>query len=84
MVILTPVERETLQVFWKEKPAHTVALICRYGTIVANMVDRGTLTRMWNEMNYRIHVCRITKGRHIEHLRNYVKKKLAEFLSLLA
>jgi len=26
------------------------------------------LTRVWNKMDYRIHVCRITKGGHIEHL----------------
>jgi len=26
------------------------------------------LTRVWNEMDYRIDVCRITEGGHIEHL----------------
>jgi len=26
------------------------------------------LTRVWNEMDYRIDVCRITKSGHIEHL----------------
>jgi hypothetical protein len=33
-------------------------------------VDRDMLTRVWNEMDYRIDVCRITKGgyRPIEHL----------------
>jgi hypothetical protein len=35
MVILTPIE--TLQVFFKGKPAHIVALICRQETVVANM-----------------------------------------------
>ena len=29
MVILTSIERETVKVFFKEKPAHIVALICR-------------------------------------------------------
>jgi hypothetical protein len=38
MVILTPIEREPLRVFLKEKPAHMVALVCRYETVVANMV----------------------------------------------
>jgi hypothetical protein len=47
------------------------------------MVDRDMLTRVWNEMDYRIDVCRVTKVLHIEHLQNYVKK-LGEFLSLLA
>jgi hypothetical protein len=31
-------------------------------------VDRDVLKRVWNEMDYRIDVCRITKGGHIEHL----------------
>jgi len=26
------------------------------------------LTRVWSEMDYRIDVCRITKGGYIEHL----------------
>jgi hypothetical protein len=38
------------------------------------MVDRNMLTRVWNEMDYRIDVCRINKGGHIEDLLNYVKK----------
>jgi hypothetical protein len=32
------------------------------------------LTRVWNEMDYRIDVCRITKSGHIEHLWNMQKK----------
>jgi len=32
------------------------------------LVDRDMLTRVCNEMDYRIDVCRITKGEHIEHL----------------
>jgi hypothetical protein len=31
------------------------------------------LTRVWNEMDYRIDVGRITKGGYTEHLWNYVK-----------
>jgi hypothetical protein len=26
------------------------------------------LTRVWQELEYRIDVCRITRGAHIEHL----------------
>ena len=37
-------------------------------TVAVALVDRDMLTRVWNEMNYRIDVCRITKGGHIEHL----------------
>ena len=37
-------------------------------TAAVALVDRDMLTRVWNEMDYRIDVCRITKGGHIEHL----------------
>jgi len=46
------------------------------------LVDRDMLTRVWNEMVYRIDVCRITKGGHIEHLwgeREREKKNLESF-----
>jgi hypothetical protein len=32
-------------------------------TITADM-----LQTVWNELDYRVNVCRITKGAHIEHL----------------
>jgi len=32
------------------------------------LVDRDMVTRVWNEMDCRIDVCRITKGGQIEHL----------------
>jgi hypothetical protein len=37
-------------------------------TAAVTLVDRHMLTRVWNEMDYRIDVCRITKCGHIEHL----------------
>ena len=37
-------------------------------TSAVTLVDRDMLTRVWNKMDYRIDVCRITKGGHIEHL----------------
>jgi hypothetical protein len=37
-------------------------------TAAVTLVDRDMLTRVWNEMDYRIDVCRITKRGHIEHL----------------
>jgi acyl-CoA hydrolase len=46
------------------------------------MVDRDILTRVWNEMDYRINVCRITKGGHIVHLRNYVEDTWRVSLSI--
>jgi len=37
-------------------------------TAAVTLVDRDMLTRVWNEMDYRIDVCRIIKGGYIEHL----------------
>jgi len=34
----------------------------------APRVSRHTLTRVWQELEYRIVVCRVTRGAHIEHL----------------
>jgi len=48
-------------------PANLQDLRNRITAAVA-LVDRDMLTRVWNEMDYRIDVYRITKGGHIEHL----------------
>jgi hypothetical protein len=31
-------------------------------------IDEPMLTRVWQELEYRIGVCRVTRGAHIEHL----------------
>jgi hypothetical protein len=31
-------------------------------------IDRHLLQRVWQELDYRIDICRVTKGGHIEHL----------------
>jgi hypothetical protein len=31
-------------------------------------IDEPTLTRVWQELEYRIDVCRVTRGAYIEHL----------------
>ena len=31
-------------------------------------IDRTTLHNVWNELDYRLDVCRVTQGAHIEHL----------------
>jgi hypothetical protein len=31
-------------------------------------IDRLMLQRVWQELDYRIDICRVTKGGHIEHL----------------
>ena len=37
-------------------------------TAAVSLIDRDMLTRVWNELDYRLHVCRISQGVHIEHL----------------
>ena len=36
-------------------------------------IDAPMSTRVWEELEYRIDVCRVTRGAHIEHL--YLSKK---------
>jgi hypothetical protein len=48
-------------------PAHLQDLRNRINAAVA-LVDHDMLTGVWKEMDYRIDVCCITKGGHIEHL----------------
>ena len=69
MVILTSIERETLQLFFQRKArANSCPDMPLGDTATVALVDRDMLKRVWNEMDYRIDVCRITKGGHIEHL----------------
>ena len=35
-------------------------------------IDAPMLTRVWQEHEYRIDVCRVTPGAHIEHLYLYI------------
>ena len=37
-------------------------------------ITADRLQTVWNELDYRVDVCRITKGEHIEHLLRYVTK----------
>ena len=32
------------------------------------IIDNAMLGRVWQEMDYRLDVCRVTNGAHIEHL----------------
>ena len=65
-------------VFVPPLPANLQDLRNRITAAVA-LVDRDMLTRVWNEMDYCIDVCRITKGGYIEHLWNMYKKNLENF-----
>ena len=46
---------------------HTPELKVRIGTAIET-ITADTLHTVWNELDYRVDVCRITKGAHIEHL----------------
>ena len=35
---------------------------------VKESITADMLQRVWNELDYRVDVCRITKGAHVEHL----------------
>jgi hypothetical protein len=57
MIILTPLERENLQVFFKESPraeCRGLPLGSIHITAAVALVDRDMLTRVWDEMDYRI------------------------------
>ena len=69
MVILTSIARETVEVFFKGKArAHSCPDLPLGDTATVALVDRDMLTRVWNDMDCRIDVCRTTKGGHIEQL----------------
>jgi hypothetical protein len=35
---------------------------------VVAAIDRQMLQRVWQELDYKIDICRVTNGGHIEHL----------------
>ena len=53
--------------FCTSSPANLQELRDRITAAVA-LIDRDILTRVWNELDYRLVVCRISQGGHIEHL----------------
>jgi hypothetical protein len=58
--------------FCKEKPcARSCPDLPLGDTAAVAPVDRDMLTRVWNEIDNRIDVCRITKCGHIQHLESF-------------
>jgi hypothetical protein len=45
-----------------------IITMSEYGDLKVKNIDTPMLTRMWQELEYRIDVCRVTCGAHIEHL----------------
>jgi hypothetical protein len=54
-------------VFVPPLPRDLADLKARIIAAVKN-IDAPMLTRVWQEIEYRIDVCRVTRGAHIEHL----------------
>ena len=55
------------RVFVPPLPVSLNKLKQRITTAVAS-VDEDMLRSVWTELDYRIDICRVTKGSHIEHL----------------
>ena len=55
------------QVYVPPRPASIPELKVRIRTAIET-VTADMLQTVWNELDYRVDVCRITKGAHIEHL----------------
>jgi len=55
------------QVYVPPLPASTAELKVRIRTAIQT-VTADMLQTVWNELDYRVDVCRITNGAHIEHL----------------
>jgi hypothetical protein len=64
------------RVFVPPLPHDLADLKARIIAAVKN-IDAPMLMRVWQERGYRMDVCRVTRGAHIEHL--YLKKKLFQF-----
>ena len=54
------------KVFVPPFPASLNELKQRF-TTAATSVDEDMLRSVWTELDYRIDICRVTKGSHIEH-----------------
>jgi len=55
------------QVYVPPLPASILELKVRIQTVIeTNTADM--LQTVWNELDYRVYVCRITKGAQVEHL----------------
>ena len=55
------------QVYVPPLPASIPELKARIRTAIET-ITADMLRTVWNELDYRVDVCRITKGAHIEHL----------------
>ena len=59
-------DQEILKVFFYDVQCAAVMHFSAWRVIETITADM--LQTVWNELDYRVDVCRITKGAHIEHL----------------
>jgi hypothetical protein len=59
--------RSTQTIRLQTRPRDLADLNARIIAAVNN-IDAPTLTRVWQELEYCIDVCRVTRGAHIDHL----------------
>jgi hypothetical protein len=57
------------QVFVLPLPPDIDELKLRF-TAAVETIDRNMLERVWDELDYRLDICRVTNGVHIEHLQD--------------
>ena len=69
ILVVAPMDQETLRVFFyvPPLPASTPELKVRIRTAIET-ITADMLHTVWNELDFRVDACRITKGAHIEHL----------------
>jgi hypothetical protein len=46
----------------------TAAMIRAFRPLAVKNIDALMMTRVWQDLEYRIDVCHVTRGAHIEHL----------------
>ena len=69
------------KVFFSPLVRDLVDLKARIIAAVKN-INAPTLTRVWQELEYLIDLCRVTRGTHIEHIQLSKKKAFSAFLWL--
>jgi hypothetical protein len=69
------------RVFVPPLPRDLADLKARITAAVKN-IDAPILTRVWQELDFRIDVCRVTSGAHIEHTSCQKEKTFSLFLLL--
>jgi hypothetical protein len=48
-------------------------------TAAVETIDRNMLQRVWDELDYRLDICRVTNGTHIEHVQGMQNFQMSSF-----